>query len=227
MLRQILHRIVRLLFAMLSRLQVVGIENIPAQGGMILAANHLGILDSPLIFCLLERRDATSLVADTYRHNFFVRWLVESVGGIWVNRQQADFQALRAARDYLQQGGILGIAPEGTRSRTGALRPAKTGVAYLAEKARVPILPIAITGTEDAFSRLLHLQRPRITVRFGDPFILPPLDPHDRSASLQRNTEEIMHRIAVMLPEKYRGAYADLPLDTLAASGIIAPTSHL
>lgn len=198
---------IRFLFNLLSHVHVQGIENIPRQGGAILASNHLGRLDAPLGFCLLERQDSTSLVADKYKNSPFFRWIVDTTGGIWINREDADLPAMRAARDLLKKGGLLGIAPEGTRSRNGKLGPAKTGVAYLADKVDVPIIPIAIYGTEKAFQELYRFKRPHLYVNFGEPFYLPPLDRKDREAGMQRNTDEIMCRIAAMLPEEYRGVY--------------------
>lgn len=199
------------LFKLLSRLEVVGLENVPPEGGIILAINHLSILDPPLVFAMVERQDATVLTADKYKNNVFIRWIIDSVGGIWINREEADFNALRAARAYLQGGGLLGIAPEGTRSRNGAINPPKTGIAFLADRAGVPVLPVAVSGTESAFRRVLRFHRPPIKIQFSPPFRLPPVDRRNREADLQRNTDEIMCRIAVMLPEEYRGVYAEHP----------------
>lgn len=210
-LRAILRSIIRFLFALLSHIKAEGLENLPASGAAIMAANHLGRMDSPLVFILVEREDATGLVAKKYQKNLFFRWLVDAVGGIWINREETDFQALRTANDYLSRGGMLGIAPEGTRSHTGALMYAKTGVAFLAHKAKVPIIPVAITGTEKFFSELACLRRPHLSIRFGHPFSLPPLESEDRSGSLQHNTDEIMCQIAALLPPDYRGVYADHP----------------
>jgi len=203
--------VIKFIFKILTRIEVTGLENVPAQGGAILSSNHLSRVDPPLLFILLKRQDATGLVADKYKNKPFFRWLISMVDPIWINRESADIQALREARDYLQKGGLLGIAPEGTRSHTGALIQAKTGVAFLADRANVPIIPIAITGTEKAFRELGRLHRPLLTVRFGQPFTFPPLDRQDRNAALQRNTDEIMCRIAAMLPPQYRGVYADHP----------------
>lgn len=211
MLRSFLRGLARFLFKILARITVEGMENIPEKGGAILASNHLSRLDSPFALAVIERSDVTGLVADTYRRNVLLRPLIEGVHGIWLNRGEADLHALRAAREHLQHGGLLGIAPEGTRSTTGALMRAKTGVAFLADKVNVPIVPFAITGTEDAIERLLHLHRPRLTMRFGKPFQLLPLERNDRSASLQRNTDEIMCQIAALLPPHYRGYYAGHP----------------
>jgi 1-acyl-sn-glycerol-3-phosphate acyltransferase len=211
MLRALIRSIIRLLFKLLSRLDVQGLENIPPTGPGILAANHLGRLDSPLIFSLVDRTDITSLVADKYQNNPLLRPLVNAVHGIWINREQADFRALHLALDYIESGGLLGIAPEGTRSRTGALMPAKTGVAYLAGRAGVFVVPAGIWGTEKAMAQLYRLHRPLIHIRFGQPFHLPPLERGDRSAALQKNTDEIMCQIAALLPPAYRGVYAEHP----------------
>lgn len=211
MLRRILRFIVKGLFKLLIDLRVEGLENLPAQGGSILAANHLSRLDSALVFVQITRPDLTGLVADKYQKMPFFRWLVNAVGGIWINRESADFNALRQACAYLQRGGLLGIAPEGTRSRSGALNAAKTGVAYLAARSEAPIIPIAIWGSEKVFRELKRLRRPQVHVRFGAPFRLPPLPPGERAAGLQRNTDEIMCRIAAMLPPAYRGVYAAHP----------------
>jgi 1-acyl-sn-glycerol-3-phosphate acyltransferase len=201
----------RFLFTTLSRVEIKGMENVPSTGGCILASNHVGILDAPLVFVFIEREDITALVADKYRHKFPINWLVNSVQAIWIKREEADLSALRQAREFLAKGGILGIAPEGTRSQTGGLAPAKTGVAYLADKAGVPVVPVAVTGAESGVRKLLLLRRPTFHIEFGEPITLPPVDRRDRDGSLQRNTDEIMCRIATMLPFDYRGVYAEHP----------------
>lgn len=218
MIRRFLRWISRFLFTLLTDVKVIGYENIPRQGGILLATNHLSRIDPPLIYYLLERDDASALVADSYRKNPLLRPLINAVGGIWINRGEADFNALRAARAHLQAGGLLGVAPEGTRSRTRALIPARSGIAYLADKADVPVQPAAIHGTETAFEQLFRLRRPQITVQFGEPFSLPPVDRRHREACLQRNTDEIMCHIAAMLPPQYWGVYAGHPrLEALLA----------
>lgn len=206
-----LRRFVQLLFNLLTRVEVIGLENVPEQGAALLAVNHLSRIDPPLVFALLKRRDATVLAADKYKKNPLFRLAIESVGGIWINRDEADFNALREALHHLQQGGLLGIAPEGTRSRSGALIQAKTGIAYLADKAGVPVVPIAVWGTETAFQQLFRLRKPKLTIQFGQPLTLPPVERRNREACLQRNTDEIMCHIAMLLPPQYRGVYADHP----------------
>jgi 1-acyl-sn-glycerol-3-phosphate acyltransferase len=218
--RRTLHSIARLILKLFFRVTVTGMETLPPKGGYLLAVNHLSYLDPPLIFALFDREDLTALVTDKYQKNPVFRWIVETVNGIWINREEADLSALRQARDFLRAGGVLGIAPEGTRSHTGGLIRAKTGTAYLADKAGVPVIPVAISGTDGAIGRALLLQRPRIHLQIGVPVDLLPVQREGRDATLQRNTDEIMCRIAAMLPARYRGVYADHPrLKELLADG--------
>jgi 1-acyl-sn-glycerol-3-phosphate acyltransferase len=209
--RKTLRSVVRFLFKNLSHLEVIGLENLPSDEGYLLAVNHLGRLDAPLVFSLIERERLSALVADKYQSSPFFRWIVNQVNGIWINRDEADIRALKAARDYLKAGGVLGIAPEGTRSQTGELQEAKTGVAFLADRANVPVIPVGISGTQKALSELLHLRRPEIRIVFGEPLKLQPIDRRKRAADLQRNSDEIMCRIAALLPSEYRGVYQNHP----------------
>ncbi len=209
--RKTLRRVFRTLFRVLARVDIEGQEKIPRTGACLLTSNHLGILDSPLLFILIERDDATGLVALKHKKNAILRWIVKQVDGIWIDRERADFGALKEARTALKNGWLLGIAPEGTRSDSHALIRAKAGVVFLADKLDVVIVPAAITGTENSLKRLLTLQRPRLTVRVGEPFRLSPIDRADREAGLQGNADEIMCRIAAMLPPGYRGVYGDHP----------------
>jgi len=209
--RRILVSVINFLFRLLVDIEVKGLENIPHSGGVIFAPNHFSLLDSALILILTKRQDLTGMVADKYKKKFWISFLVNTVNGIWLNRESSDFQALRKAIEYLKAGGALGIAPEGTRSKVGYLIPAKTGVAYIAEKAKVPVLPIAIYGTGSVFSQIFRLRRPKAHIQFGKLLEFPPVDRKERSAALERNTEEIMCQIAAMLPPAYRGHYADNP----------------
>lgn len=210
--RRLLQLVLIFLFRSLSRLEVRGREHIPPQGGCLLVGNHLGIIDGPLFIAVIPRLDATGLAARKHQDNPLFRWVVEQANGIWISQDSSDLKALRAAAEYLQQGGLLGIAPEGTRSPTGELIEGKPGAAFLAARAGdIPILPTAVTGTEDALQQLFRLRRPRITITFGQTFKLPPLDPKNRAASLEKNTDEMMCRIAALLPPAYRGVYGDHP----------------
>jgi len=201
----------RTAFKLLTRLEVNNLENIPPSGPYILASNHLSRTDSPLLYIYFGSNNITGWVAHQYRRNLFFGLLVKLGNPIFIRRGEVDRQAIDAAVEALKSGKIFGMAPEGTRSRVGSLNNGKTGIAFLADAAQVPVLPLAITGTDTLFRNLLKLHRPHITVTIGELFYLPPLNPDDRSAGLRQNTDEVMCRIAAMLPESYRGFYADRP----------------
>jgi 1-acyl-sn-glycerol-3-phosphate acyltransferase len=197
--------VARFLFTVLTNWQVSGQENVPERGPYLVIANHLGTFDPPLIMAALPV-PIMVFAASTHRHDFFIGPLMNHVGAIWVRRGEVDREALRAALQVLEAGGIMGVAPEGTRSKTGTLQEGKIGAAYLATRAGVPLLPVALTGTEDAGDKLRHLRRPTLTATIGKPFRLPKSG-HVSMAELQAYTDQIMHVLAEMLPEKYRGVY--------------------
>ena len=209
--RSALRWVLYILIRLLTRLTVTGVENIPIDGSCLLTGNHLGLIDGPLIYCLIPRNDAIGLVALKHKKNPFIRLIVKGADGIWIDRTRTDFGALKQARTHLKSGGLLGIAPEGTRSPTGAMIQAKPGVAFLADKSTAAILPTATTGSEVSLKQLFTFQRPKVHVRFGPTYRLPPLDRKDKEEAIERNTDEIMCRIAAILPEAYRGFYAEHP----------------
>lgn len=203
----------RFILRIIARVEIQGLENVPKTGGALIISNHLGRLDAMLGVVLADRDDIILMIADKYENNAFWRVLGNKLDAIWLNRDEADFHALREVIRRLQAGGISGIAPEGTRSKVESLLPGKPGAAYLATKTAVPLIPVGMWGTEDrvVLQRLKRLQRLDIQIRIGEPFTLPPLKRVNREEMLAQGTEEIMCRIAVLLPEKYRGVYKDHP----------------
>ncbi len=211
--RYILRTIIRLLFNLIAHVEVTGYENLPAEGNFVIATNHLGIVDAPLAFYALDRWDLFVLIGEKWEKNSFLRWLGKYFNFIYIDRFNPDIKALRKVMTLMDEGNNLVIAPEGTRSRTGALIEGKPGVSYLATRLGQPIVPVAISGTEDKviFGNLKRLRRSHINLTAGIPFTLPPLPRKNREAALKQYTDEIMCRIAAMLPEKYWGAYKEHP----------------
>jgi len=203
-----LKRILAFLFWIFTRIEVRGLENLPAAGGLIMCPNHLSRFDTPFVFICLPTRHFTGFAGHNYRHNWFFRWILTNVDMIWVRRGAITPSTIKAALEALQAGRWLGVAPEGTRSPTGALQKGRTGAAFLAAESGAPILPIAISGTEKLGHNMLRLRRTRLTATFGGPFTLPPLEKGKREAQLAEYTADIMCRIALLLPEAYRGVYA-------------------
>ena len=208
--RDTLQKILRFLIRVLTDTRFEGVEHIPTQGGVILATNHLSRLDIPVLFVNPVRNDLTGLVADKYKRHSIIAWFTRQAQGIWLDRTKADFSAFRDAIAALGEQRVLGIAPEGTRS-PGQLLEGKPGTILIATRANVPIVPVAITGTKGGMQKILTFRRPHIRVRFGPAFQVPALSRENREAELKYWTDELMCRIAVMLPESYRGVYANHP----------------
>lgn len=205
--------IFRIVLKIIARVDISGYQYIPETGGAIVVTNHVGRLDALIGVILADRDDFILMVADKYQNVPIWRWAGGKVDAVWLDRYETDFHALRVVYRRLKKGEILGMAPEGTRSKTGTMAQGKPGAAYLAAKTNVPIIPVGLTGTEDNVvkNRLRHLRRLDITIRIGEPFSLPPMDHKNRDEYLARSTEEIMCRIAALVPPKSRGVYADAP----------------
>lgn len=207
-LRQRLFRgFVLLIIRLFTRMDVQGAEHVPDSGPFVLAPNHIHMFDIPVIFGFLPRRTVV-FAADKWQKIPLFGWLLSFFGdAIYVHRGEPDRKALALALDVLKAGGVLGLAPEGTRSRTGGLQKGRTGVVYLANRAEVPILPVAAWGQERAFACWLRLRRVPITLRFGELMHLPP--GKYRATELDEQTDALMMRLAALLPSAYRGVYAE------------------
>jgi len=206
-----LRNLINWLLKHLTDTQYKGIENVPSSGGVLVATNHLSRMDIPVLFLIPNRPEMTALVTTKYLQYPLIRWFIVTAKGIWLDRDTADFGAFRQAVKALDEGKAVGIAPEGTRSKTGQLLEGKPGTAMLALRAHVPIVPVAITGTIGSFKKAITLRHPTITAEFGPLIPTPELERDNREAQLQRLTDEIMCQIALMLPESYRGFYANHP----------------
>jgi 1-acyl-sn-glycerol-3-phosphate acyltransferase len=205
--------LVPIVVRLLARVEIHGYENLPRQGGFVLATNHLGLLDAPMAYYALPHLKLFVMVAEKWKDIAIFRWLARPLNLLFIDRYNLDMKAMREVLDRMSHGETLVIAPEGTRSRDEQLAEGKPGVAYLAARFGWPILPVALNGTEDRVfvSNLKHLRKTRILIHAGPLFKLPPLPRENRDALLRQYTDEIMCRIAIMLPENKRGFYADHP----------------
>jgi 1-acyl-sn-glycerol-3-phosphate acyltransferase len=204
--------IVRFIMNIIADVEVVGLEKLP-QGNVILAANHLGRLDTAVLIYALEREDLIMAVAEKYKDHPIFGAIGRSVNAIWLNRFEADFAALREILARMQKGGLMVIAPEGTRSKSEALQEGKMGVAFLASKSGYPVMPIALTGTEDrgVIENLKRFRRSKIKAVAGELFYIEIPKGKGREEAMRNATDEIMCQIAAKLPESYRGFYRDYP----------------
>ncbi|HEX2995174.1 MAG TPA: lysophospholipid acyltransferase family protein [Anaerolineales bacterium] len=219
--KYIIRWLLRRLFNLIAHVDVRGYEHLPQNGSFVIATNHLGIVDVPLAFYALDRWDMFVMIGEKWQNVGLFRWVGKYFNFLFIDRFNPDIKAMRRVISLMKENNILVIAPEGTRSRVGALIEGKPGVSYLASKLNRPIVPVAIVGTEDKvlFGTLKKLRRSHFTITAGPAFDLPSLPRENRDEALKEYTDEIMCHIAALLPEKYRGFYAEHPrLKELLAS---------
>jgi 1-acyl-sn-glycerol-3-phosphate acyltransferase len=199
------------IFRLLSQVRIHGRENIPARGSYLIAINHISILEPPFLLAFWPV-PAEAVGAVDIWHRPGQATLARYYGGIQVHRGEYDRQVVDQMLAALAAGRPLLIAPEGGRSHLPGLRPGLPGVAYVVDKARVPVLPVGITGTtEDFFWRALHGRRNILEMHIGAPLWLPAVEGRGqmRRAALQSNVDLIMRQIAALLPQEYRGVYGE------------------
>jgi len=197
-----------ILYPLFSRPEFIGMENIPPRSGYIVAFNHLSIFDPPFLICNWPYPPEWIGAAEVFRERD-KKWLARMYGGIPLDRDQYDRSAMEKAVEVLESGYPLMVAPEMRITRTPGMRQARTGISYLVHRTGVPVLPVGITGTPSNFLEdVLKLKRPRLGMRIGKPIHLPALG-DNRKADMQRNADLVMANIAQVLPEAYRGFYAD------------------
>ncbi len=200
--------IVRILLFLLTRCRVEGRENVPRQGPLLVVANHLSLVDPPMLNVILDRKMMFMAKKQLF-HFRLIGYLVRGFGAFPIHRGQLDRQALRQSYQVLADGLALVMFPEGMRSRSGQLRPAFFGAALIASRSGAPILPIGISGTEKLERLSWWWRRPKITVNIGHPFHLSPPRSKLTRGELAELTHSIMQHIAELLPQEYRGDYAD------------------
>lgn len=189
-----------------SRWQIEGKENVPQDGPLIVVANHLSMVDPPLLGASIPRR-IIFMAKEELFVNSFSRFVCENYGSFPVKRDQLDGKAIRTARELLEDGKVLGMFPEGRRSRNGLLQSAEAGAALLASHAGAPLLPVGISGTDNIKGLSVIYRRPHIKVTIGKPFMLPEELEHKPSRQkLSEYTDIIMSRIGELLPDNYKNS---------------------
>jgi 1-acyl-sn-glycerol-3-phosphate acyltransferase len=186
------------------------LSNVPEQGPLIIACNHINFIEVPLMYTHLQPRKITGFAKAETWDNPAMGFLFDLWGAIPIKRGVADSNAFRCALEALKQGKILAIAPEGTRSGNGKLQRGHPGIVMLAHRSDAPIIPMVYYGGERLRDNLKGLKRTDFHIRVGKLFKLSFPD-----GKLERDlrvtmADEIMYQIASLLPQEYRGYYADL-----------------
>jgi len=218
--RTALHKLAQLAFGVLSELEIVGRENLPRQGPLIVVANHFSFMDPALMVSVAPW--PLEFLGGFRMPNApgYVTWIPKLWGYFPVFRGTASRRALQAAEAVLKQNGVLGIYPEaGNWARV--LRPARPGAAFLAARTGAPILPMGFDGLNSLFPSLRRGRRARVTVRIGGVFgpFRAALRGREHRRQLEEIGHEIMRRIAALIPPEVRGHYSEDPALRAAAQG--------
>lgn len=203
--RRFSHRLIKNIVGACLRVTTEGMENLPANGPLLIAINHLGNADIPALISSMPFTPDALAKIEIYDLPILGK-LIDRYGVIWLHRGRPDKRALRAALDGFAEGRVIVIAPEGRYSLTGTLEEGAGGAAFLAYKSGAPILPIAITGTENenVSRHITRLKRAPVNIRVGKMFRLSEQASTGKEA-VAEGTRQIMAALASLLPEKYRG----------------------
>ena len=209
--RTVLRAVFRGIFHVLSNIKITGKENVPYGKPYVVAINHVSIFDPPFAASFWPEQLEIIGASDVFEKPGQGQ-LLRAYGVIPVHRGDYDRTLFMRIISVIKAGYPLLIAPEGGRSHVTAMRRAKSGVAYIVEQTKVPVLPAALVGTtEDFWHRATHGDRPSLEMRIGKPITLSETTAKgkDKHEVRQANADFVMNHLAGLLPEEYRGVYAD------------------
>lgn len=196
-------------------MRVYGTRHVPSRGGAVIVANHLDWFDPILLVAAGPRPMQWMAKAEVFKYPVLC-WFARTAGAFPVERGKPDRSALKHAQQLLADGMLVGMFPEGTRSRTGGLIAPLTGASLVATHSGAPVIPCAIVGSERlplSGRKSAGRGRPRVTVVYGEPFTLAPRRADGRKWPLDELTDAMMCELARLLPPAYRGIYAGRPLE--------------
>jgi 1-acyl-sn-glycerol-3-phosphate acyltransferase len=191
--------------------EVKGRENVPSTGALIVAANHVHLLDPILLVLSFPRWINFMAKQELFRYPF-LRVIIHWAQAFPVHRQgttKDKQEAWKQSKDILEKGLVLGMFPEGKRSHEGKLKVGKPGSAIMASQIGVPLLPIGIIGTDKINGISWLWRRPHVVINIGQPFKLPSVDGRLNRSQMKLLTTQLMSKIAVLLPPEYQGAYRE------------------
>jgi 1-acyl-sn-glycerol-3-phosphate acyltransferase len=204
--------------------KVVGAENVPRSGPVIICPNHSANLDPPMVPAFLPRGDSWSMAKSEYFKGGFITWVFRQYHAFPVVRHSADRIAIRRAFEIIESGHALIIYPEGTRVESGVLARPEPGAGFIAQKAACPVVPVGLTGTRECLPKGARWpRRTRVSITFGKPLIVLRKRPDGTRVSREEAADAIMLEIAELLPERQRGVFSDLASWRDKLRGVAAP----
>ena len=206
----VITRAIKWLTRRLVRVHDAELARVPERGPLILVTNHINFVEIPVLFTHLLPRKVTGIAKAENWRNPTTRWLMKLWGGLPVRRGEPDLSAMRRGLELLRTGGILAIAPEGTRSGHGKLQRGHAGVVLLGLRARAPLMPLVFYGAEHFWQNVAAFRRSDFYIITGEPFYLEAGQAKVTREMRREIIDEVMYQLAALLPPAYRGTYANL-----------------
>jgi 1-acyl-sn-glycerol-3-phosphate acyltransferase len=204
--------------------RVVGAENVPRKGPLIICPSHSATLDPPLVPAFTPRSDTWSMAKSEYFRGGLMEFFFRQYHAFPVVRHTADRNAIRRSFDLLKAGNALIMYPEGTRVESGVLATPEPGAGFIAQNAACPVLAVGLTGTRECLPKGAHWpRRTLVTITFGKPFLVASRRSDGAKISHQEAADAIMLEIAELLPTHQRGAFSDLPSLRQRLAGVTQP----
>jgi len=209
----LVNSIIKFITHVILDIDAVALDKFPMEGPLLAAANHVNFLDAPVVISHLHPRPTAGLVKKETWENPILGFLFDTWGCIPIDRSIADFSAFKQAKQALKEGKILAFCPEGTRTEDGKIIQAKAGIGILASQCNCPILPVAYFGHERFKENIKRLKRTPMIIKVGEPFRIDLGGQQKNKETMQAVADAIMMEIAQLLPEEYRGYYAQFSFD--------------
>ena len=207
--RYLLGYLILFLGSILAKIKIRGSVNIPKKGPFIVVCNHFNRLDPPFVIFAIRKPINFLMASDQPRVEAQIMWAPWLYGFIPTNRQNIAPTTIKKSIEALNKDEVVGIFPEGTATEH-FIRPAKNGAAYLAMRTGVLILPMSLIGMENIWNNLFKGMRPKLEINIGKPFLPKslPKERIERNEAIKITGEELMCRIAALIPDEYHGVYA-------------------
>jgi 1-acyl-sn-glycerol-3-phosphate acyltransferase len=212
--KQFIVALFRAVTSSVFRIDDAQLTQVPEHGPLILVTNHINIMEIPIIYSHLQPRPLHGMVLADRWKNRIMAWGLDVCGTIPLERGGVNLDAMRRALNLLNEGGMLIISPEGTRSSNGRLQNGHPGIVPLALKSGAPLLPVGYYGGENYKENVKKLKRTDFHLVVGKPFCLSAGGETATREVRQQMVDEVMYQLASILPEAYRGNYADMTKKT-------------
>jgi 1-acyl-sn-glycerol-3-phosphate acyltransferase len=209
-----MNAVLRFVFQIVCRINPDDFKKVPVEGPLILVGNHINFLEVPVFLPHIDHPNVIGIAKRESWNNPLFNFLFNQWGIIPIDRGMVDREAFRLTEEALKASMVVAMSPEGTRSKDGCLLQGKPGVVAIAVRSKAPLLPVAFYGYENFWQNLKKFRKTDFNVVVGNPFQLK-LDGSSLSRDVRQTiTDEIMFKIAELLPEKYRGYYEfDKPVE--------------